>query len=107
MKADHFNVEGTIQSLCTHTGQDKAQNISRIFTVTLECGDPAIGSQISQLLYIIWQSHFSMHDKKSYQYHSIRKYFNNAINNYDIKLFTTSLFITFDVLRRVKIEYHG
>ena len=55
-----------LNSMVTHTGQDRAQNISPTFTVTLECGDPAIGSQISQLLYIIWpwQSHFSSHDKQ-------------------------------------------
>ena len=98
-----------LNSMVTHTGQDRAQNISPTFTVTLECGDPAIGSQISQLLYIIWpwQSHFSSHDKKSYQYHPIRKYFNHAINNDDTKLFITSLFIIVDVLRRVNIEFRG
>ena len=94
-------------SHCAHI-QNKVQNILRIFTVTLSCGDLAIGSQISQLVYIIWQSHFSLHDKKSHQYHPIRKYFNNAINNDDIKLFTTSLFIIVDVLRCVNIiEFHG
>ena len=107
VKAVHFNVEGTIQSLCTNTGQDKAQSISWTFTVTLEFSDTAIGSQISQLVYIMWQSHFSLHDKTFQQYHPIIKYFNNAINNDDIKLFTISLCIIVDALRRANIAFHG
>ena len=45
--------------------------------------------------------------QKSHQYHPIRNYFNNAINNDDTKLFITSLFIIVDVLRRVNIEFRG